>query len=78
MLSGPSTLSSRISRLINFTVLQHPEKEFLLRASYLEIYNETLKDLLAPEAGALKIRQDEQVRLSASFQLTSAHFSSIN
>lgn len=42
--------------------LQHPEKEFLLRASYLEIYNESLKDLLDPTAGPLKVRQDEQKR----------------
>jgi centromeric protein E len=41
--------------------MQHPEKEFLLYASYLEIYNETIKDLLAPESGPLKIRQDENV-----------------
>lgn len=41
---------------------QHPEKEFLLRASYLEIYNETLKDLLDPTAGPVKVRQDEQKR----------------
>lgn len=34
-----------------------------MRASYLEIYNETLKDLLAPETGPLRIRQDEKVRL---------------
>lgn len=47
--------------------LQHPKKEFLLRASYLEIYNEQLKDLLAPEtAGQVKIRQDERKRFFVS------------
>lgn len=28
-----------------------PDREFLLRASYLELYNETIIDLLSPEAG---------------------------
>ena len=28
-----------------------PDREFLLRASYLELYNETILDLLSPEAG---------------------------
>ncbi len=29
-------------------IKDEPDREFLLRVSYLEIYNETLKDLLAP------------------------------
>lgn len=28
-----------------------PDREFLLRASYLELYNETIIDLLSPEVG---------------------------
>ncbi|CAO3618585.1 unnamed protein product [Cunninghamella blakesleeana] len=32
--------------------------EFLLRVSYLEIYNETIRDLLAPENDQLKIHED--------------------
>jgi len=32
----------------SFQFHQDPSREFLLRVSYLEIYNETLKDLLAP------------------------------
>jgi centromeric protein E len=45
----------------------HPNQEFLLRASYMEIYNESLKDLLAPETqGLVKIRQDEQKRFFVS------------
>lgn len=55
------SLPGRESESDSLLILQHPEKEFLLRASYLEIYNETLKDLLAPESGPLKIRQDEKV-----------------
>ncbi|SPO36055.1 related to Kinesin-7a motor protein [Pseudozyma flocculosa] len=34
------------------TIEQEPGREFLLRVSYLEIYNETLKDLLAPLGAA--------------------------
>ena len=45
----------------------HGKKEFLLRASYIEIYNEQLKDLLAPEtAGQVKVRQDEKKRFFVS------------
>lgn len=44
-------------------IREHPEKDFLLRASYLEIYNETLKDLLSPEATGLRIRQDGELRI---------------
>ncbi|KAG2187591.1 hypothetical protein INT44_005280 [Umbelopsis vinacea] len=36
------------------------EKEFLLRVSYLEIYNETLKDLLAPDSDDLRIHEDKK------------------
>jgi hypothetical protein len=34
-------------------------KEFLLRVSYLEIYNETIRDLLNPSNDNLKIHQDK-------------------
>ncbi|KAB5588892.1 hypothetical protein CTheo_7668 [Ceratobasidium theobromae] len=33
-------------------IKKHPDREFLLRASYLEIYNEQIYDLLAPPTGA--------------------------
>ena len=35
------------------------EREYLLRFSYLEIYNEQLRDLLAPHNEGLKIREDQ-------------------
>lgn len=40
-------------------VFQTPEREFLLRASYLEIYNEKISDLLSPEEKNLKIQLDQ-------------------
>lgn len=59
----PSSQHSLTLLLLN----QHPNKEFLLRASYIEIYNEQLKDLLAPEtAGQVKVRQDEKKRFFVS------------
>ncbi|KAG0298978.1 hypothetical protein BGZ97_003919, partial [Linnemannia gamsii] len=36
------------------------EREFLLRVSYLEIYNESIRDLLSPEAIDLKIHEDRK------------------
>lgn len=59
--ANPGIIPQAVTDIFSY-IRDHPEKEFLLRASYLEIYNETLKDLLAPETGALKIRQDEKVR----------------
>jgi len=42
-----------------FTYIQQAtDKEFLLRVSYLEIYNEVINDLLAPENINLKIHED--------------------
>lgn len=34
------------------------EKEFLLRVSYIEIYNETVRDLLDPSTGIIAIREN--------------------
>ena len=35
-----------------------PGREFLLKASYLEIYNEVIRDLLCLENKDIKIRED--------------------
>ncbi|XP_031473876.1 kinesin-like protein KIN-7E, chloroplastic isoform X1 [Nymphaea colorata] len=44
-----------------FSIIQEtPSREFLLRVSYLEIYNEVINDLLDPTAQNLKIREDSQ------------------
>ncbi|KAG8721908.1 Kinesin-like protein kip2 [Ceratobasidium sp. 395] len=36
-------------------IRKHPDREFLLRASYLEIYNEQIHDLLAPPTNATPV-----------------------
>jgi hypothetical protein len=38
------------------------EREFLLRVSYMEIYNEAIRDLLAPANDNLKIHENAQAR----------------
>ncbi|CAF2084810.1 unnamed protein product [Brassica napus] len=44
-----------------FSIIQEtPEREFLLRVSYLEIYNEVINDLLDPTGQNLRIREDSQ------------------
>ncbi|CAD6337298.1 unnamed protein product [Miscanthus lutarioriparius] len=44
-----------------FSIIQEtPNREFLLRVSYLEIYNEVVNDLLNPSGQNLRIREDLQ------------------
>ncbi|SGY81960.1 BQ5605_C009g05537 [Microbotryum silenes-dioicae] len=59
--ANPGIIPQAVSEIFAY-IRDHPDQEFLLRVSYLEIYNETLKDLLAPETGPLKVRQDEKKR----------------
>mmetsp|Transcript_8679 Transcript_8679/g.36164 ORF Transcript_8679/g.36164 Transcript_8679/m.36164 type:complete len:1406 (+) Transcript_8679:84-4301(+) len=41
-----------------FTYIKNcPDREFLLRVSYMEIYNENIRDLLQPGSGHLKIHE---------------------
>lgn len=46
-------------------IRENSEREFLLRVSYLEIYNESIRDLLSPEAIDLRIHEDRKVRITA-------------
>ncbi|CAN8276607.1 unnamed protein product [Cochlearia groenlandica] len=44
-----------------FSIIQDtPGREFLLRVSYLEIYNEVINDLLDPMGQNLRVREDSQ------------------
>lgn len=46
--------------LINFLYAsQLPEREFLLRVSYMEIYNEMVRDLLSDRNENLKLQEDQ-------------------
>lgn len=51
-----------------FDKIEHtPEREYLLRVSYMEIYNEVIKDLLNPENDNLKIHENPNVFILSSF-----------
>jgi centromeric protein E len=51
-----------------FSVIQDtPGREFLLRVSYFEIYNEVINDLLDPTGQNLRIREDAQLIYFVSF-----------
>jgi hypothetical protein len=44
-----------------FHLIRESDKEFLLRVSYMEIYNETIRDLLNPEQKDLRIHENRHV-----------------
>jgi hypothetical protein len=48
------------------STLQAEDREFLLRVSYMEIYNEEINDLLAPENRKLQVHENIEVCLSYS------------
>ncbi|XP_078482465.1 uncharacterized protein LOC100184032 [Ciona intestinalis] len=56
--NSPGIIPLAVQDIFNM-IQKTPEREFLLRASYLEIYNENLKDLLSTEVTTLKIKEDE-------------------
>lgn len=43
--------------------LKEMDREFLLRMSYMEIYNEEINDLLAPEHRKLQIHESIEVQV---------------
>jgi len=42
--------------------MQHPERDFALRVSYVEIYMEKIKDLIDPSRGELVIGENTEVK----------------
>ena len=57
--SCPGIIPLAISDL--FSQIRHtPDREFLLRASYLELYNETILDLLSPESRELTLSEGKK------------------
>uniref|UniRef100_A0A1S4CVL8 Kinesin-related protein 11-like n=1 Tax=Nicotiana tabacum TaxID=4097 RepID=A0A1S4CVL8_TOBAC len=58
-----------------FGIIQEtPGREFLLRVSYLEIYNEVINDLLDPTGQNLRVREDGQVCLNESYSWLSVFY----
>ncbi|CEP08969.1 hypothetical protein [Parasitella parasitica] len=53
----PGVIPRSVDNVFDF-IKKAITREFLLRVSYLEIYNETIKDLLNPSNNNLKIQQD--------------------
>lgn len=55
------------ARVIDFNILtakmmcQAEDREFLLRVSYMEIYNEEINDLFAPENRNLQVHENLEV-----------------
>jgi hypothetical protein len=45
-------------------LLQHPEREYVLKFSAMEIYNEAVRDLLSPDATQLRLLDDPEVNYS--------------
>ncbi|KAI9216304.1 P-loop containing nucleoside triphosphate hydrolase protein [Blastocladiella britannica] len=49
-----------VQDVFNYIKQSEGRREFLLRVSYLEIYNETIRDLLSPETRDLRIHEDKR------------------
>jgi centromeric protein E len=54
--SNPGIIPLAISDLFS-QIRSTPDREFLLRASYLELYNEAIIDLLSPEGRELTLSE---------------------
>lgn len=49
------------------SISQHQERDFVVRVSALEIYNETVVDLLNRESGSLRLLDDHEVPAHEEF-----------
>lgn len=58
-----------VNEVFSYIAETSDQREFLLRVSYLEIYNEMIRDLLAPENNDLKIHEDKLVGSKQRSQL---------
>ena len=55
---APGILGQAAEQIFQRVEAQRGEREFLVRVSYIEIYNENVRDLLDPKAGIIKVRED--------------------
>jgi centromeric protein E len=63
-MSGTNTVPGLLSQAVDMcfdSINTFPEREFLFRVSYLEVYNEQVKDLLNPEPAIIKILYDPKL-----------------
>ena len=60
--------------MLRYSILQTQERDFVLKLSALEIYNETVVDLLNRDSGCLRLLDDPEVYKGASFHLYNEHF----
>lgn len=61
--SCPGIMQQAVEEIFR-RIRQTPTREFLLRVSYLEIYNEIIRDLMNAQATNLKIKTNTNVRFS--------------
>jgi hypothetical protein len=64
---NPGVIPLAISEIFEYIKETKGKREFLLRVSYMEIYNESINDLLSPENMDLKIHEDKHVRCAYLF-----------
>lgn len=57
--SSPGIVPLSVESIFAF-ILDTPDREFLVRCSYLEVYNENINDLLNPNGENLKILEDKK------------------
>lgn len=56
----PGIIPQAIDDVFSYIREQTEDREYLLRVSYLEIYNETIRDLLSPDQKDLRIHEDRK------------------
>ncbi|KAK9763818.1 Kinesin-like protein kip2 [Basidiobolus ranarum] len=58
--SQPGVIPQAVEDVFHYIQETAGNREFLLRVSYMEIYNETIRDLLSPEVTDLRIHEDKR------------------
>ncbi|KAI8919972.1 P-loop containing nucleoside triphosphate hydrolase protein [Powellomyces hirtus] len=56
----PGVIPQAVDDIFGYIREQSGDREYLLRVSYMEIYNETIRDLLSPEQVDLRIHEDRK------------------
>ncbi|KAJ1926088.1 Kinesin-like protein kip2 [Tieghemiomyces parasiticus] len=56
----PGVIPQTVEEVFDYIRISSDRREYLLRVSYLEIYNETIRDLLSPDTADLRIHDDKK------------------